>query len=175
MIYNISVVLIIVILLLLIKSVSMYLKNNVMETFKENSNIDKIGDVMNQIPKKLQYKKILDNIDDSIDSIREQSGQRLKNTIIDEELLNGYLHNTMKDDDSNNPLFQSSNINDIRPKISSADINDINSYNHKMRLLINSKKILQEYLINKFTVDIDNLLNSVTNVETLREKLNNLK
>ena len=44
-----------------------------------------------------------------------------------------------------------------------------------MRLLINSKKILQEYLISKFEKEINKLLNSVENVEKLKKELNSIE
>jgi hypothetical protein len=168
MIYNITILLIIAIILLIIKLVDMYL----IKEHYENSKFEKIGDIMQQLPDKLQNTNVLDSVENSITELDNVRGTKLSNSKINDKLLNEFLQHMILSDENPNitPIFESSNTDNLLPKIKNGNLNDINNYNHKLRLINNSKKLKQDYLIQMIKYNINKLSNSVKSVDELHDE-----
>lgn len=168
MIYNITILLIISIILLIIKLVDMYL---IKEHF-ETSKFEKVGEIMRQLPDKLKNVNVLDSVENSITELDNVKGVKLSNSKFNDKLLNDFLQHMIINDENPNitPIFESSNTDNLLPKIKNGNLNDINNYNHKLRLMTNSKKLKQDYLIQMLKYKINKLSNSVKSVDELHDE-----
>jgi hypothetical protein len=132
----------ILILLIIIICLIFYLRK---ESF-QNINIDK---------------KQLDNIDNSINNFKKELNLSDKEMDLNGPLLNNYLNMLV----SKTPDVNSVNESNL-PFI---DNNNYTKYNHELKLLLNSKKIRQLFIINMLKNKINNLSGSLKNIKETKE------
>jgi hypothetical protein len=138
------------------------------ETFSADQNLLKDLEVMNQNNSSEQKKIILDSVDKSIKLGRgEQGTLALSKSFMDENLLNLYVNNLLNSDKGNpNKLLDVGDT--VLPR---APNDNFAQYNHEMQMLIDKKKIKQDYIIKVLKSKLDILRNSLNNVDKISAKL----
>lgn len=139
--------------------------NNVREGF--DNNVLSELEIMNQQDPSIQKKIIFDSVDSSLELGRGKQGKLVtSNSNINENLLNLYVNN-MINADRGNPNKMLVTNNEELPK---APNNNWAKYNHEMRILIDSKKIKQDYLIKVLKSKLNILRNSLNNMQEVTDK-----
>jgi hypothetical protein len=139
--------------------------NNVIEDF--DSNVLSELEIMNQQDPSIQKKIIFDSVDTSLELGRGKQGKLVtSNSNINDNLLNLYVNN-MINADRGNPNKMLVTNNEELPK---APNNNWAKYNHEMRILIDSKKIKQDYLIKVLKSKLNILRNSLNNMQEVTDK-----
>lgn len=139
--------------------------NNLREGF--DSNVLSELEIMNQQDPSIQKKIIFDSVDTSLELGRGKQGKLVtSNSNINENLLNLYVNN-MINSDRGNPNKMLVTDNEELPK---APNNNWAKYNHEMRILIDSKKIKQDYLIKVLKSKLNILRNSLNNMQEVTNK-----
>ena len=108
-------------------------------------------------------KKQLKSIEKSVHHFKKELNLTDTDIDLDSKLLNDYLNNYINEpEDVNVPL------GDELPMI---DNNNYTKYNHKLKLLLNSKKIKQLFFINMLKNKINYLTGSFKNIKELKEDM----
>ena len=138
------------------------------ETFQNQEDLLKDLEVMNQNNSSTQKKIILDSVDKSLDLGRGKQGAlSVSKSFMDENLLNLYVNNLLNSDKGNpNKLLDVGDT--VLPR---APNDNFAQYNHEMRMLIDKKKIKQDYIIKVLKSKLEILRNSLNNVDKIAAKL----
>ena len=139
--------------------------------FSNNENFDDNVlselEVMNQQDPSLQKKILFDSVDKSLELGRGKQGKLItSNSNINENLLNLYVNNMINADKGNPNKILVSNDEEL-PK---APNDNYAKYNHEMRILIDSKKIKQDYLVKVLKSKLKVLRNGLNNVEKVTDQ-----
>jgi hypothetical protein len=139
--------------------------------FSNNENFDDNVlselEVMNQQESSIQKKILFDSIDQSLEIGRGKQGKLItSNSNINESLLNLYVNNMINSDKGNPNKLLVTNDEEL-PK---APNDNYTKYNHEMRILIDSKKIKQDYLVKVLKSKLKVLRNGLNNVEEVTDK-----
>ena len=139
--------------------------NNVREGF--DNNVLSELEIMNQQDPSIQKKIIFDSVDSSLELGRGKQGKLVtSNSNINENLLNLYVNNMINADRGNpNKMLVTNN-----EELPNAPNNNWAKYNHEMRILIDSKKIKQDYLIKVLKNKLNILRNSLNNMQEVTNK-----
>ena len=147
---------------------------NILEKF-EDKKLKKLieGNVLRQRNKNKRKEIILEKADTSIKKTQDKQGKlRFENADTNSKLMDEYIHNMMMDDIGNpNKTL----VEDAATELPSVIEDNLPQYNHEMRKIRNSKKLKQEYLISVLRYKIETLLNSLQNIEDIKDNLDNLK
>ena len=110
---------------------------------------------------------ILDSVDKSLNLGRgKQGAMAVSKSYMDENLLNLYVNNLINSDKGN-----PNKILDVGDSVLPRAPNDnYTQYNHEMRILIDSKKIKQDYLIKVLKSKLNILRNSLNNMQEVTDK-----
>ena len=134
------------------------------EMEKRYGNIfDEIGDGMNQLAPRHRNKAFLDSVDKSI-LVGGNKYSGLTNTKFDEALLDEYVNNLINSDFKNTSTILESKPYSKLPTVSD---DNLSKYNHEMRIINNSRKLKQEYIIKILKLKVMKLLNSTKRVHNL--------
>lgn len=138
------------------------------ETFQNQEDLLKDLEVMNQNNSSTQKKIILDSVDKSLDLGRGKQGAlSVSKSFMDEDLLNLYVNNLINSDKGN-----PNKILDVGDAVLPRAPNDnYGQYNHEMRMLIDTKKIKQDYVIKVLRSKLQVLRNSLNNVDKIAAEL----
>lgn len=132
------------------------------ENFNDNT-FEELGDVMSQLDKRQQKKILLDSVDKSILAGGNKFSGINANQV-DQSLLDEYINNLINSDFKNtNKILESKPSN----KLPKADDSDLSKYNHEMRIINNSRKLKQEYIIKILKYKVLKMLNSTNRVHEL--------
>ena len=124
-------------------------------------------EVMNQQDPSLQKKILFDSVDKSLELGRGKQGKLItSNSNINENLLNLYVNNIINADKGNPNKILVTNDEEL-PK---APNDNYAKYNHEMRILIDSKKIKQDYLVKVLKSKLKVLRNALNNVEEVTDQ-----
>ena len=157
MILIVIIVILIVIILNLMKLILM--KN---EGFDDNVFDEIVGD-MNQLEQRHRNKNLLDSVDKSI-LVGENKFSGIVSNKVNEGLIDEYVNNLINSDFKNtNKILESKQYKE-RP--TAAD-NNLTKYNHEMRIINNSRKLKQEYIIKILKIKVMKLLNTTKRVHNL--------
>ena len=156
----------ILIISILLSLVIIFLRK-IMYNKNESFNTDVLSEleIMQQHSPSIQKKILFDSVDTSLDLGKGKQGKIItSNSNINQNLLDLYVNNLINTDKGNPNKTLVSDDEEL-PK---APNNNWEKYNHEMRILIDSKKIKQDYLIKvlkgKLTL-LRNNLNTVHEVE----------
>ena len=129
------------IIIILLSSIILFLKKILKFKGETFDGIDNLK-VMNQLSDNEEKKHIFDSIDKSLEGASgQQSNIAVSNAKINENLLNLYINSVINEDKGNpNPLLLSKG-NELPQSKNNSD------YIHDIQVMINSKKIKQDYLI----------------------------
>lgn len=177
MINVIYIIIIVVSIVLLLNLLKLYIN---LENFESNASkkssdaFSNIGDVMTNLYDRKQDETILDSLDKSISSgyseVNKISHDKI---IISDDLLDEYINKMILSEKSNpNKIFEEDK-QEILPLLKNSS--DVNKYNSKLKSIIDSKKLKQDYMILMLTNTIKLLLNSLETTDILREKLDSVK
>jgi hypothetical protein len=138
------------------------------ETFQNQQNILKDLEVMNQNNSSTQKKIILDSVDKSLELGRGKQGAlAVSKSFMDEDLLNLYVNNLINSDKGN-----PNKILDVGDAVLPRAPNDnYGQYNHEMRMLIDTRKIKQDYVIKVLRSKLEILKNSINSVDKIDAEL----
>jgi hypothetical protein len=157
----------ILIIALLLSFIIIYLKKimfNNNENFQDN--VLSELEIMSQQDPSIQKKILFDSVDTSLEIGRGKQGKLItSNSNINENLLNLYINNMINSDKGNPNKILVSNDEEM----TKAPNNNWSKYNHEMRILIDSKKIKQDYLIKILKGKLGILSNSLKNIATVTE------
>ena len=135
-------------------------------TEKFQDNVLSELEIMSQQDPSIQKKILFDSVDTSLEIGRGKQGKLItSNSNINENLLNLYINNMINSDKGNPNKILVSNDEEM-PK---APNNNWSKYNHEMRILIDSKKIKQDYLIKILKGKLGILSNSLKNIAKVTE------
>ena len=127
--------------------------------------LNELGD-MSQLSDNDQRKKLFESVDKSFEKVGNTRNLSSSGSI-DEDLLDLYVNNIINSDYGNpNKILVDSEEN--LPK---APNNDFGSYNHKMRMLIQTKKVKQDYLVKVLRSKLELLLNKLGNINEINYKI----
>jgi hypothetical protein len=137
------------------------------ETFTDKNILEDL-EVMDQNNSSAQKRIILDSVDKSLEKGKGKQGSlAMSKSNMDENLLNLYINNLINTDKGNpNKMLDISD--EVLPK---APNDNWTKYNHEMRMLIDTKKVKQDYLIKVLRSKLQILRNSLNNVEEISAKL----
>ena len=150
--------------IILLKKI-MFKKNNESQEHFDNNVLSEL-EIMNQQDSSHQKKILFDSVDKSLELGRGKQGKLVtSNSNINEELLNLYVNN-MINSDKGNPNKILVSTDEELPK---APNNNWTKYNHEMRILIDSKKIKQDYLIKVLRSKLNILKNYTNNINEVKD------
>lgn len=122
---------------------------------------------MSQLSDNDRRKKIFDSVDTSFEKVGNTRNLSSSRSNIDEDLLDLYVNNIINSDYGNpNKILVDSEEN-----LPQAPNNDFGTYNHKMRMLIDTKKVKQDYLIKVLRSKLEILLNKLGNVNEINYRI----
>lgn len=157
MILIVIIVILIVIILNLMKLILMKNEGFYDNTFKE------IGDVMSQLDPRHRSKKLLDSVDKSI-LVGENKFSGVVSNKVNQALIDEYVNNLINSDFKHtNKILTSKTYN----KLPTASNDNLTKYNHEMRIINNSRKLKQEYIIKILKLKVMKLLNATKRVNNL--------
>ena len=131
------------------------------EGFDENA-FEEIRGAMHQLEPRNRSKNLLNSVDKSI-LVGENRYSSVVSNKVNEALLDEYVNNLINSDfKSPNKILE--NKQSERP--TGADGNP-SKYNHEMRIINNSRKLKQEYIIKILKLKVMKLLNSTQRVHNL--------
>jgi hypothetical protein len=144
--------------------------SNSIETFKSNKFKDVVGkDLMKQRNERARYEEVLNSINNTIDKGNEENNRLVfENAGANNELMTKYINDIMLSDVGNpNKIL----VEDSHNELPSVIENNLPQYNHEMRKLQNSKQIKQSYIIKILKYKIETLLNSLKNIEEIKDEM----
>lgn len=128
----------------------------------DNNIFNKLTEMEQQHPS-IQKKNFFDSIDKSLKLGKEdQQGELIFDD--NEKLLNVYINNLINEGKGNPNKI----LADNKEELPTAPYNNYSKYNHEMRLLINSKKIKQDYIIKILKGKLNILKNSFKNINEIK-------
>jgi hypothetical protein len=150
--------------IILLKKI-MFKKNNESQEHFDNNVLSEL-EIMNHQGPSHQKKILFDSVDKSLELGRGKQGKLVtSNSNINDELLNLYVNN-MINSDKGNPNKILVSTDEELPK---APNNNWTKYNHEMRILIDSKKIKQDYLIKVLRSKLNILKNYTNNINEVKD------
>ena len=150
-----------IILLVLILVVLVYLNFNV-EPF---NNFDKISNRMAFSSKESSLKEVLDLVDDGIGKFKTYINLDKDDLDLESTLLDEYIYTKIiSDRDQKNDKIES--------RLPIIIDNDYENYNHQLKLLINSKKIKQDFIFNILKNKINYLVGTLENISDVKKQYN---
>ena len=155
-------------IILLISTIIIIFRSILNKEDFQNQDLLKDLEVMNQNNSSTQKKIILDSVDKSLDLGRgKQGAMAVSKSFMDEELLNLYVNNLINSDKGN-----PNKILDVGDSVLPRAPNDnYAQYNHEMRMLIDTRKIKQDYVIKVLKSKLEVLRNSLNNVNKIAAEL----
>jgi hypothetical protein len=127
--------------------------------------LNDLGD-MSQLSDNDQRKKLFESVENSFEKVGNTRNLSSSGSI-DEDLLDLYVNNVINSDYGNpNKILVDSEEN-----LPQAPNNDFGTYNHKMRMLIETKKVKQDYLVKVLRSKLELLLNKLGNVNEINYKI----
>ena len=150
-----------IILLVLILVVLVYLNFNV-EPF---NNFDKISSRMAFSSKESSLKEVLDLVDDGIGKFKTYINLDKDDLDLESTLLDEYIYTKIISD-------RDQNKDTIETKLPIIVDNDYENYNHHLKLLINSKKIKQDFIFNILKNKIKYLTGTLENISDVKKRYN---
>ena len=105
--------------------------------------------------------KNLDHIDNSVSHFKKELNLTDKEIDLNSPILNEYLNIMASKSPDVNELFEG--------ELPFIDNNNYTKYNHELKLLLNSKKIKQLFMINMLKNKINYLSGSLQNIKELKE------
>ena len=148
-----------IILLILIFIVLVYLNLNI-ETF---NNFDTVCGRMNFASKDNSIKEVLSLVDDGVNKFNTYINLDKDAIDLESPLLDEYIYTKI----ISNRDQQNDNVDSRLPIIVD---NDYGNYNHQLKLLINSKKIKQDFIFNILKNKINYLLGTLENINDAKKK-----
>lgn len=153
-------IIIIILIVIILNLMKLILMRN--EHFNDNAFEDLVRHA-SQLESRQQNKAFLDSVDKSI-LVGNNKFSGLAAGKVDEALLDEYVNNLINSDFKNtNKILESKPYN----KLPTADDSDLSKYNHEMRIINNSRKLKQEYIIKILKLKVLKLLNSTKRVHEL--------
>jgi len=153
------------------------LENNKQENFQVESgtNFESITDesIMDQRYDRARKELVLDSVSDSIERSLEKQGQLVfENADTNSALMDKYI-NTIINNDLGNPnrLLEEGSQFELPTVIE----DNLNKYNHDLRMINISKQIKQDYLIKVLRHKIELLTNSLKPVTEIKNDMEELK
>ena len=150
-----------IILLVLILVVLVYLNFNV-EPF---NNFDKISNRMAFSSKENSLKEVLDLVDDGIGKFKTYINLDKDDLDLESTLLDEYIYTKIISD-------RDQKKDNIETKLPIIVDNDYENYNHQLKLLINSKKIKQDFIFNILKNKIKYLAGTLENISDVKKRYN---
>ena len=150
-----------IILLVLILVVLVYLNFNV-EPF---NNFDKISNRMAFSSKENSLKEVLDLVDDGIGKFKTYINLDKDDLDLESPLLDEYIYTKIISD-------RDQKKDNIETKLPIIVDNDYENYNHQLKLLINSKKIKQDFIFNILKNKIKYLAGTLENISDVKKRYN---
>ena len=105
--------------------------------------------------------KNLDHIDNSVSHFKKELNLTDKEIDLNSPILNEYLNIMASKSPDVNELFEG--------ELPFIDNNNYTKYNHELKLLLNSKKIKQLFMINMLKNKINYLSGSLQNIKEIKE------
>ena len=150
-----------IILLVLILLVLVYINFNI-ETF---NNLDTISSRMKFTSKENSIKEVLDLVDDGVDKFKTYINLDKDELDLESPLLDEYIYTKIiSDRDQKNDKIES--------RLPIIIDNDYGNYNHQLKLLINSKKIKQDFIFNILKNKINYLVGTLENISDVKKQYN---
>ena len=150
-----------IILLVLILIVLVYINFNI-ENF---NNLDTISNRMNFNNKGNSIKEVLDLVDDGVGKFKTYINLDKDDLDLESPLLDEYIYTKIiSDRDQKNDKAES--------KLPIIIDNDYGNYNHQLKLLINSKKIKQDFIFNILKNKINYLVGTLENISDVKKQYN---
>jgi len=132
------------------------------EGFDDNV-FEEIGNVMNQLEPRHRSKNLLDSVDKSI-LVGENKFSGVVSNKVNEGLIDEYVNNLINSDFKNtNKILESKPYS----KLPTVSDDNLTKYNHEMRIINNSRKLKQEYIIKILKIKVMKLLNATKRVHNL--------
>ncbi len=155
-------------IILLISSIIIIFRSILNKETFQNESLLKDLEVMDQNSSSTQKKMILDSVDRSLELGKGKQGAlSVSKSFMDEDLLNLYVNNLINSDKGNpNKILDVSDT--VLPR---APNDNYGQYNHEMRMLIDTKKIKQDYIIKVLRSKLEILRNSLNNVDKIAAEL----
>ena len=155
-------------IILLISSIIIIFRSILNKETFQNESLLKDLEVMDQNSSSTQKKMILDSVDRSLELGKGKQGAlSVSKSFMDEDLLNLYVNNLINSDKGNpNKILDVSDT--VLPR---APNDNYGQYNHEMRMLIDTKKIKQDYIIKVLRSKLEILRNSLNNVNKIAAEL----
>jgi len=147
---------IILILIIIILYVLLFINK---ETYK---NVDNIVDDMPNLSKDKALSNILKSVDNSIGEFKKENHLNADKIELDDPLLNEYLDKKI--------ISDMPNVNDKSNKLPFIENDNYSKYNHQLRLLINSKKIKQDFVLEILKNKINYVLGTLETIKDIQEK-----
>ena len=123
-----------------------------------------LSNKMTSLNEKDAIKDIVESVDKSVNEFKAYVNLDLNEIELDSPLLDEYLYTKViaKEKDRN--------IEDVNTQLPIIVDNDYNTYNHQLKLLINSKKIKQDFILNVLKNKINYLLGTLTSIDELKNE-----
>ena len=150
-----------IILLLLILILLLYINFNV-ESF---NNFDNVKDRMNFVSGDQSINEVLSIVDDGLNKFKtyvnlDKDDIDLESPLLDEYIYTKIISNRDKKNDQ------------IATRLPIIVDNDYGNYNHQLKLLINSKKIKQDFIFNILKNKINYLVGTLENISDVKKQYN---
>ena len=133
-----------------------------------DADINKIVKNIYNIGNKKALTNILDTVDQSVNKFNDKNILGSSKINLDDPLLDLYLDQKLIADIGNVNKDKKGNKN----KLPFIENDNYEKYNHQIRLLINSKKIKQDFIIGIIKNKINFLKGSLKNINEIEEKYN---
>ena len=156
MILIVIIVILIVIILNLMKLILMKSENF------EDTTLDDLANTISQLEKRNRNKNVLDSVDKSV-LVGENKLSGLVNNRFNKVLLDEYVNNLISSDYNSTDKILEHKPYSKMPTVSD---DNLSQYNHEMRIINNSKKLKQEYIIKILKLKVMKLLNSTKRVNS---------
>ena len=119
---------------------------------------------MTSLNEKDAIKDIVESVDKSVNEFKAYVNLDLNEIELDSPLLDEYLYTKVIATEKDR------NIEDVNTQLPIIVDNDYNTYNHQLKLLINSKKIKQDFILNVLKNKINYLLGTLTSIDELKNQ-----
>ena len=133
------------------------------EHFTETNAFKELGEVMNQLSPDKQNSQLLGTVDKMQKDFKDSLV--FDKSAINQGLLDTYVSNLISNDNYNTDKKLKTKESDKLPKLSN---NDIKAYNNKLRILINSKKLKQDYILKVLKYKLKKQLDSLKRVTDIK-------
>jgi len=124
-----------------------------------------MDEITNDIPNLSKHKaltNILQSVDDSISDFKKETHLNSDKIELDDPLLNEYLDKKI--------ISDMPNVNEKTNKLPFIENDNYSKYNHQLRLLINSKKIKQDFILEIIKNKINYVLGTLESIKDIQEK-----